>query len=240
MRASLPLLLLLLPACNSDGPEGDTGNVPDDTGSPDTSDTGPVDTAPVDTGTGWWSNPEEDADGDGITEADGDCDDANAQVYPHAFDTCDGLDNDCDGTVDEEPPPDTWEPNDVVATPLGDLTDEPETLLYGYLHPATDEDRFRFYVYDKFFGYFDVEVWLYGVPPDADYALELYWVADDDGVPHGLVDEADEFGLGGYELINYGGFPGLDDTGWYEAVVRSTSGSGCVWPYTVQILVGGW
>jgi len=240
MWARLPLLLLLVPACHLGGLEGDTGTVPDDTANPDTADTAPVDTAPVDTGTAWWTDAQGDADGDGVTEAGGDCDDANAQIHPGAPDTCDGLDNDCDGAVDEEPPPDAWEPNDVVANSLGELTDEPETLLFGYLHPATDEDRFRFYVYDESLGYFDVEVWLYGVPADADYALELYWVADDDGVNQGLVDEADETGLGGYELINYGGFPGLDDTGWYEVVVRSTSGSGCTWPYTIQILVGGW
>ena len=44
-----------------------------------------------------------DDDGDGFTENDGDCDDANAAVYPGAADdTQDGVDNDCDGDVDED------------------------------------------------------------------------------------------------------------------------------------------
>jgi len=59
-----------------------------------------------------------DADGDGYgdassssvacdapsgTSADSsDCDDTEASVYPSASETCDGLDNDCDGTVDED------------------------------------------------------------------------------------------------------------------------------------------
>ena len=39
-----------------------------------------------------------DGDGDGVTNCT-DCDDANVTVYPGAPELCDGLDNDCDGTV---------------------------------------------------------------------------------------------------------------------------------------------
>jgi hypothetical protein len=42
-----------------------------------------------------------DADLDGFAEADGDCDDLNGGVYPGAQETCDGLDNDCNGTPDD-------------------------------------------------------------------------------------------------------------------------------------------
>jgi len=43
-----------------------------------------------------------DADGDGYTDAQGDCDDGNEDIHPGAFDVCDdGIDNDCDGLVDE-------------------------------------------------------------------------------------------------------------------------------------------
>lgn len=34
------------------------------------------------------------------SEVAGDCDDGNATVYPDAFESCDGLDNDCDGATD--------------------------------------------------------------------------------------------------------------------------------------------
>ncbi len=41
-----------------------------------------------------------DADGDG-SPASEDCDDNNADIYPYADEYCDGVDNDCDGDVDE-------------------------------------------------------------------------------------------------------------------------------------------
>ncbi len=43
----------------------------------------------------------QDADGDGYTD-DVDCNDAQASVYPGAYEVCDGLDNDCDEQFDED------------------------------------------------------------------------------------------------------------------------------------------
>lgn len=42
-----------------------------------------------------------DFDGDGFTEVDGDCDDKNASVNPKAQELRDGVDNNCDGQIDE-------------------------------------------------------------------------------------------------------------------------------------------
>ena len=42
-----------------------------------------------------------DTDGDGYTP-DVDCNDSRADVYPGATEICDGVDNDCDGQVDED------------------------------------------------------------------------------------------------------------------------------------------
>ena len=43
-----------------------------------------------------------DGDGDGWSSDQGDCDDTNADYAPGATEFCDGLDNDCDGQVDED------------------------------------------------------------------------------------------------------------------------------------------
>jgi len=43
-----------------------------------------------------------DEDGDGVT-VDEDCDDGDGAIYPGADELCDGRDQDCDDTIDEEP-----------------------------------------------------------------------------------------------------------------------------------------
>lgn len=48
-----------------------------------------------------------DQDGDGFTLGQGDCDDTNANIYPGAVEVCNGIDDDCDGIVDEDETPPT-------------------------------------------------------------------------------------------------------------------------------------
>lgn len=43
----------------------------------------------------------EDVDVDGYSVADGDCNDQNDQVYPGAAESCNEMDDDCDGVVDD-------------------------------------------------------------------------------------------------------------------------------------------
>lgn len=45
---------------------------------------------------------EEDYDGDGYLPSQGDCDNTDATIHPEAYEYCDGVDNDCDGTIDED------------------------------------------------------------------------------------------------------------------------------------------
>ncbi len=63
--------------------------------------------------------PPADEDGDGYDE-DEDCDDGDAATYPGADELCDGLDNDCDGTV---PADETDDDGDGVAECEGDCDD---------------------------------------------------------------------------------------------------------------------
>ncbi len=188
----------------------------------------------------WWRQSPGDADGDGFTVGQGDCNDGRADVHPGiAWDGCDGRDSDCDGEVDQDDTGDAWEPNDTVASNLGDLTQVVETLIFGTVPSPADVDRFLFYVEDGSASWFDIEVWIYGVPPSADFALSLEWVEDVAGQYQGVVDSRDSAGKGGSEFVEYSGLPTLDETGWYEVQLQSSVGGDCRAPYWLQILVGG-
>ena len=45
---------------------------------------------------GPWDN-----DGDNFDEASNDCDDSNPDIHPYALEVCDGIDNNCDGLIDD-------------------------------------------------------------------------------------------------------------------------------------------
>jgi hypothetical protein len=75
---------------------------------------GLIDESPVVDGTDWYSDSDGDGYGDpdavlrtcdvplGYTWDNGDCDDVDPAINPSALEVCDGVDNDCDGLVDDD------------------------------------------------------------------------------------------------------------------------------------------
>ena len=98
----------------------DTGS--DDTGDIDTSDTDTGDTDTSDTDTGDTdTGPVNDADGDGFSSDDGDCDDNDPSIYPGAEDIPgDGIDQDCVGGDAEVSNTSlgSLQPNDLIITEI--------------------------------------------------------------------------------------------------------------------------
>lgn len=88
--------------------------------------------------------PDRDSDGDPDST---DCDDANAAIYTGAPETCDSVDNDCDGSVDEGVSTAYFE--DVDGDGYGDSTSSMEdcTLPPGYVLDYTDCDDTRDWAY---------------------------------------------------------------------------------------------
>ncbi len=84
-----------------------------------------------------------DQDGDGFSPAAGDCDDGDAAIHPGADERCDGVDNDCDGTVDEHDAIDasTWYA-DVDGDGYGSALEAAVACSApeGYVDDATDCD----------------------------------------------------------------------------------------------------
>jgi hypothetical protein len=114
LRASIGCLLALVIACGPTDPIEE----PDDNTDPGLSET--------------------DADGDGVSPAEGDCNDTNAAVNPFALDdTCDGLDNDCNGIIDDPFNAD----GDGFSTCSGDCDDGDGTTFPGATEEADGLDN---------------------------------------------------------------------------------------------------
>ncbi len=224
---ALPLALLIS-ACILEVPTT-ISDPPADTGEPSTSPGDSGDTAAPET-----SDPfERDDDGDGYSENDGDCDDADPAVHPGQEDACNGVDDDCDGELEEDArADDIYEPNDGATEwfYLGSLADTGSYSVSGLLHNDDDLDRFSFYTDDPWYSSFGIEVSLTNIPADATYRLQLGLVADDGSLD--LI--ASDYG-GGELSLRHEGTGGVDDAGTYGVLVDAVGGADCGRSYLLTV-----
>jgi hypothetical protein len=116
VRFALPGLVVSLVACDGKDPSQNPNS--DDSGNPGVE--GPFD-----------------ADEDGVL-SDSDCNDSDASIHPGASETCNGLDDDCNGTIDEDLLA-TFH-RDADADGFGDAEDVASACAMpdGYVTDATD------------------------------------------------------------------------------------------------------
>jgi len=86
-----------------------------------------------------------DADCDGYLISEGDCNDNNAAVYPGATEVCDGVDNDCDGEVDEGCP---TEPSVIDYGPSGAWSNVDNVLVRDGACAEATTDGFAYITLD--------------------------------------------------------------------------------------------
>ncbi len=182
---------------------------------------------------GDFQQPEEDADADGYTEAEGDCDDSNPDVHPDTLDDCNGEDDDCDGTIDEDAAGrDSYEPNDESWAYLGSLEDTDEFNITAWLHNDEDLDLFSFYVEDHWWDSFGVTIRLFDIPEGAIYQLSVGKIIDD------VYTESDSlFGDDSMEIL-LEGTAITDDSGTYGVVISSLGGADCGSFYLLSVSSG--
>ena len=229
MLRVLPLVFLLACDFKAGGTiRGVDGG--DDTGS--SQDTDPSD----DTG---GSNATDD-DGDGVSENDGDCDDTDPAIHPGASDRCNAVDDDCDGDIDEDALlDDSYEPNDTVASDLGDLDEGTPLEVTALLYNDEDVDRYGFYVddltlSDLSFEVFTITITLSNIPDDATYLLTLNRTSSDTGESTpGQLDQ--EFGTGSVTItLNDTEF--VDESGDFELSVEAVAGADCSSAYLLSVV----
>ena len=212
----------------------DTG-APIDTGNP--SDTDAEDTNAEDTEEPEDTQPTYDVDGDGFGVDDGDCDDYDPLIYPTMNDDCDGVDNNCDGVIDEDAIGGIYEPNDTPWNGyfLGDYYAGDYTEVQGLITSDTDVDIYEFFIEDGWFDDFGIDFELHAIGIQADFAIELWLIENYSGQTEQLLLTTNNLYSGGLERDEFEGDWLIDDSGYYEFRVYTISGADCNAHYQLDI-----
>ena len=204
-------------------------------------DTGMVlDTGVEDTDEEPEEEPEErDFDGDGYSPEEGDCDDLNPEIYPTQTDRCDGIDNNCDGEIDEGAVGAYYEPNDTFwnGANLGEFSAGDSLDVQGIIPAETDIDIYELYVEDGWFDNFAIDFELHSIGPRADFVIELWLIENASGYREDLLLSVNNLTGGGIERGAFYGNIWTDDTGYYEFRISALSGQDCDALYDLNILI---
>jgi|GEM_PF-1069251 hypothetical protein len=126
----------------------------------------------------------------GYTDNAEDCDDDNDTIYPDAEESCNGLDDDCDGEVDEDVLLTWYADTDGDGYGDADLTMEGCEAPSGYVSDNTDCDDADLTIYP------DAEESCNGLDDDCDSEVDedvlLTWYEDADADGYGNVDVTTE------------------------------------------------
>lgn len=209
----------------------DTGSVLD-TGAPIDNDTDSTDTEDTED-----TQPISDIDGDGFATEDGDCDDYDPNIYPTMTDTCDGVDNNCNGTIDEDSIGGLYEPNDEPWNGyfLGDYAAGDYTEVQGLITTPSDIDIYEFFIEDGWFDEFGIDFELHSIGIQADFAIELWLIENYSGQTEELLMTVNNLNSGGLERGYFSGDWLIDDSGYYEFRVYAVSGADCMAHYQLDI-----
>gem|GEM_PF-1112803 len=227
------LLLMMLAGCDFGAA---MKVVSEDVGSPEPVDSGGADDA--DTGepdTSGMHPSDVDDDGDGYTENDGDCDDADADVYPGVIDECDGIDSNCDGVVDDAArEADLYEPNDTEDFSIGELGNDDAFEADAFLHDGADSDRFHFHFSDGTFDFFTLRIDLEWDASDVMYVMTIEHLDTGEVLYN-------QFSTAGSRELNYeeGDTFLSADGGNYRVTISSDGSATCMDGYHLKISLDG-